>query len=87
MSALSAHLQDAITIVVTSLYAADSQDLVTQQAADILCSDLKRKMTGSAATDTDFRRMTELGATIANQGWHELQDVVPGKIMMPYQRA
>jgi alkylation response protein AidB-like acyl-CoA dehydrogenase len=87
MSALSAHLQDAITIVVTSLYAADSHDHVTQQAADILCSELKRKMTGSAATDTDFRRMTELGETIANQGWSELQDVAPGDIMMPYHKA
>lgn len=87
MSALSAHLQDAITIVVTSLYAASSSDAVTQQAADILCSELRRKMTGAAASDADFRRMTELGATITNQGWDELQDVVPGKIMMPYQNA
>ncbi len=87
MSALSAHLQDAITIVVTALYAADSDDLVTQQAADILCSDLKRKMTGAAATDADFRRMTELGETIANQGWIELQDVAAGDIMMPYHKA
>ena len=87
MSALSAHLQDAITIVVTSLYAASSSDAVTQQAADILCSELRRKMTGAAASDADFRRMTELGATITNQGWDELQDVVPGKIMMPYQSA
>ncbi len=87
MSALSAHLQDAITIVVTSLYAASSSDAATQQAADILCSELRRKMTGAAASDADFRRMTELGATITNQGWDELQDVVPGKIMMPYQSA
>jgi alkylation response protein AidB-like acyl-CoA dehydrogenase len=87
MSALSAHLQHAITIVVTSLYAASSSDAVTQQAADILCSELRRKMTGAAASDADFRRMTGLGATITNQGWDELQDVVPGKIMMPYQSA
>lgn len=84
MSSLSAQLQDAITILVTSLYAANSKDVITQQAADVLCGDLRRKMTGLPVSDADFRRMTELGATIASQGWDELQDVAAGKILMPY---
>ena len=87
MSALSAHLQDAITIMVTALHAARSEDAVTIQAADVLCSELRRKMTGTAASDRDFRRMTDLGSMIANEGWVELQDATASDIMMPYPKG
>ena len=87
MSALSAHLQDAITIMVTALHAARSEDAVTIQAADVLCSELRRKMTGTAASDRDFRRMTELGSMIADEGWVELQDATASDIMMPYPKG
>jgi len=84
MSALSAYLQNAITILVTALYASDSEDPLTQQAADVLCGELTRKITGGAESDADYRRVTELGRTIADQGWNELKDVASGDILMPY---
>ena len=86
MSALSTYLQNAISILVTALYAADSEDQLTQQAADVLCSELTRKITGAAESDADYRRVTELGRAIADQGWIELKEVVSGDILMPYQK-
>jgi hypothetical protein len=86
MSALSGYLQNAITILVTALYAADSEDQLTQQAADVLCGELTRKITGAAESDADYQRVTELGKAIADQGWIELKDVVSGDILMPYQK-
>ena len=44
-------------------------------------------MTGTAASDRDFRRMTDLGSMIANEGWVELQDATASDIMMPYPKG
>ncbi len=84
MSALSSKIQNAVVILVTSLYAQQSDDDVTKCAADTVCRELRRKITGKHATDKDFRQMTELGGRITNQGWMELQGVMSSKIMMAY---
>lgn len=87
MSQLSSTIQDAIVILVTSLYAADSNDPITQAAADAACRELRGKITGEKPSDRDFRQITELGAKIADQGWGELRDVTSGEILMPYKRV
>ena len=46
MSELSQRLQDAVTMLCTSLYAARQGDEVVRQAADIFCQDMTRKITG-----------------------------------------
>ncbi len=86
MSALSSTIQDAVVMLVTSLYAANCQDETTRAAADTVCRELRRKITGKAATDSDFRQVTKLGATIAEGGWSELNDIIPGDILMPYKQ-
>ncbi|TWU55301.1 acyl-CoA dehydrogenase family protein [Rubripirellula reticaptiva] len=85
MSALSLKMQDAIAILVTSLYGANSSDPITQSAANVVCGELRRKITLQPTSDADFRTVTELGGRIATEGWTELRDVTSGEIMMPYK--
>ena len=86
MSAISSTLQDAIVMLVTSLYAAESEDPITEAAAMTVCRELRRNITGERATDRDFRQVTQLGRQIADEGWRELRDVTSGEILMPYKQ-
>lgn len=85
MSALSSKLQDALVMLVTSLYAANCRDVVTREAALAICGELRRKITGGHTSDADFRQVTDLGGMIADNGWDELEGVTGGEILMPYR--
>jgi alkylation response protein AidB-like acyl-CoA dehydrogenase len=84
MSALSSQVQDAVTMLVTALYASAVHDPVTRAAADAVCRDLKLRITGGHPSDADYRQVTELGAAIAADGWNELAGVEAGRILQPY---
>jgi len=84
MAYLSQQIQDAVTILCTSLYAARSGDEVVRTAADVLCQDLTRKLTGRAPTDRYFRTVTKLGETIADGGFKSIAGLHPDEILMPY---
>ncbi len=86
MSALSLEIQSAVVVLVTSLYASRSDDVVTHAAGDVICRELRRKMIGGKPTDADFRSETQLGARISEQGWSALDGVDSGEILMPYKR-
>ncbi len=86
MSSISMTLQNAIVMLVTSLYAAESQDPLTIAAADTICRELDRKIRGGLPGDDDFRQVTRLGEQIATDGWEALRDVTAGQILMPYKR-
>ncbi len=85
MSALSLDIQNAVAMLVTSLYAKASSDPITRAAADTVCRELQLKITGGKASNADFRQVTDLGSQIAEQGWSELDGVTSGEIMMPYK--
>jgi alkylation response protein AidB-like acyl-CoA dehydrogenase len=85
MSALSSTIQDAVVMLVTSLYGGQSSDEITRQAADTACRELRCRLTGVRASDRDYRQVTSLGAAIAEQQWSELDHVKSGGIMMPYR--
>ena len=84
MAELSARVQDAIVILCTSLYAARQPDELVQDAADVLCQDLTRRLTGKRPTDRYFRTVTKLGERIAAGGFSPLAGVGSAEIMMPY---
>jgi alkylation response protein AidB-like acyl-CoA dehydrogenase len=84
ISEISSRLQDAVTILCTSLYASRQQDEIVQDAADIICHDLRRKLTGARASDRYFRAVTQLGEKIADGGFPGLAGVKPDEILMPY---
>lgn len=84
MAQASARIQDAVTMLVTSLYAANHDCEVTRSAAGVLCEHLRRRIEGGLPSGRDFRRVTELGATIAESGWAALHDVDADEILMKY---
>jgi alkylation response protein AidB-like acyl-CoA dehydrogenase len=87
MAYLSQQIQDAVTILCTSLYAARSTDEVIRAAADVLCHDLTRKLTGQSPSDRYFRAATRLGETIADGGFQSIAGLKPDEILMPYQQS
>jgi alkylation response protein AidB-like acyl-CoA dehydrogenase len=84
MSELSQRLQDAVTILCTALYAARQNDEVVRHAADIMCQDLTRKITGARASDRYYRSVTKLGDIIAQGGFKSIAGLDAGEILMPY---
>jgi butyryl-CoA dehydrogenase len=87
MSELSQRLQDAVTILCTSLFAARQNDEVVQQAADVFCQDLTRKITGQRPSDRYFKSVTKLGEAIVGGGFKSIAGVEAGDIMMKYDNA
>jgi len=81
---LSQRVQDLVTMLCTSLYGARHEDEVVRQAADVLCRDLNRKITGARVSDRDFRATTQLGETIADGGFRSIAGLHPDEILMTY---
>lgn len=86
MSELSARIQTAIVILCTSLYASKQQDELVQQAADCICADFTRQLTGKRAGDRDFRAVTKLGESIANGGFSPIAGIEVPEILMKYEQ-
>jgi len=85
MSYLSQQVQDLMTILCTSLYAAKQDNEVIQSAADIACRDLKYRVTNRPPTDRFFRDVCELGGRIAD-GEFPGVDTPPDEILMRYEK-
>ncbi|MGD9722265.1 MAG: acyl-CoA dehydrogenase family protein [Pirellulales bacterium] len=84
MSELSSRLQDMVTILCTALYAARQNDEVVRQAADIVCQDMTRRITGERPSDRYFKSATKLGEAIVEGGFKSIAGLDVGEIMMPY---
>jgi alkylation response protein AidB-like acyl-CoA dehydrogenase len=84
MAELSQRIQHLVVILATSLYAARQEDEVVRTAADVLCQDLTRGLTGSRPTNQYFRTVTKLGETIAAGGFKSIAGVEAAEILMPY---
>ncbi len=81
---LSQRIQDAVVILCTSLYAAQRDDELTRAAAQVVCGQLWQRLSGQRATHRDWRRVTELGGALAQDGWSELDGIAPDDILMRY---
>lgn len=84
MSELSLKMQNALVMLVTSLYAAKTSDAITREAGLAVCRELRRKITGEFPTDGEYRHVAKLGKTIAEEGWQALDGVNADDILMPY---
>jgi len=84
MSAISTLVQHAVTMLVTSLHASRSDDPIVREAADTICRELARQMTGALPSDSDFRQVTRLGQRIAESPWSELGGIQAAPLLMPY---
>jgi hypothetical protein len=86
MAELSLRCQDLITILTTSLYGARQSDTIVQDAAEIMCHNLRQKLLGRRPSNAYFRRVTDLGAAIAGGEFRSIAGVDADEIMMPYEQ-
>jgi alkylation response protein AidB-like acyl-CoA dehydrogenase len=81
---LSQRIQDATTILVTTLWGHRQKDEAMKSAADILCQDLRRKLTGERPSDKYFRDVSKLADVILAGGFETLAGVPRAEILMKY---
>jgi alkylation response protein AidB-like acyl-CoA dehydrogenase len=86
MAELSQRCQDLITILTTSMYGARHDDPILQDAADMLCQNMRQKLLGRRASNHYFRRVTELGAAIAEGKFRSIAGVEADEILMSYEQ-
>jgi alkylation response protein AidB-like acyl-CoA dehydrogenase len=84
MAELSQRVQDTIVMVVTALWGHQQKNDVAAGAADILCQDLRRRLTGARPSDRYFRDVSELAEKIVSGGFEGLAGVPEQEILMKY---
>jgi alkylation response protein AidB-like acyl-CoA dehydrogenase len=85
MAELSQRVQDAVVLLVTALWGHQQRDEAARAAADLLCQDLRRKLTGERPSDSYFRDAGKLADVIIGGGFEALAGVPQAEILMPYQ--
>jgi alkylation response protein AidB-like acyl-CoA dehydrogenase len=81
---LSQRVQDVVTVLVTALWAHQQKDEAVTAAADMLCQDLRRKLTGRRPSDASFREAGRLADVILGGGFETLAGVPRDEILMKY---
>jgi acyl-CoA dehydrogenase len=84
MAELSQRVQDAVVILVTAMWAHGKQKETFTAAADVLCQDLRRKLTGERPTDAYFRAVDRLADLVIGGGFADLSEVQAEEILMRY---
>ncbi len=84
MAELSARIQDQVVMLVTALWAARRNDELIHTAADVLCQDLRRKLTGARPSSSYFKTVTKLGEAISAGGFSAIAGIDENEILMPY---
>jgi alkylation response protein AidB-like acyl-CoA dehydrogenase len=85
MAELSQRVQDTVVMLVTALSAHQKKNEVVTLAADVLCQDMRRKLTGTRAQDSYFKLVARLGEAIEGGGFEELVGVPQGEILQKYE--
>lgn len=86
MAELSQRCQDFITILTTSMYGAQQNETIVQDAADIMCQKLRQKLLGRRPSNQYFRQVTALGKAIANGEFKSIAGIEAEEILMPYEQ-
>jgi alkylation response protein AidB-like acyl-CoA dehydrogenase len=84
---LSQRVQDTVVILVTAFWAQQRRNETTTMAADLICQDLRRKLTGARPSDAYFKQTSELGDAILAGGFEEVTGVPLDEILMKYENA
>jgi alkylation response protein AidB-like acyl-CoA dehydrogenase len=84
MAELSSRIQDTVTILVTALWAQARRAEWAIASADILCQDLRRKLTGERPGDRYFKDADQLADLILSGGFEALAGVPREEILMKY---
>jgi alkylation response protein AidB-like acyl-CoA dehydrogenase len=81
---LSQRIQDTVVLLVTALWGHQQRDEGSVAATDILCQDVRRKLTGQRPSDAYFRAAAKLADIVLGGGFSALAGVPRGEILMPY---
>ncbi len=86
MAHLSHRIQSMIVMLATAIFASRSDDEIIRHAAEVLCADIQRELTGRQPTDREFRAVTQLGEKIVDGGFQSLAGIDDDvtEIMMKY---
>jgi alkylation response protein AidB-like acyl-CoA dehydrogenase len=87
MAELSQRIQDLVVMLTTCLYAAKQDDEIVRSAAEVLCQDLRRRLTGARPSNQYFRTVTKLGEAIAEGKFKSITGVEEGEILMRYEQS
>ena len=85
MTKLSQRVQDTFTMLVTALWAQQQPSEAAVAATDILCQDLRRKLTGERPSDRYFRDVGRLADLVLAGGFEALTGVPRAEILMRYE--
>jgi alkylation response protein AidB-like acyl-CoA dehydrogenase len=85
MAELSQRVQDTVVVLTTALWGHQQKDETSRLAADMLCQDMCRKLTGARPSDRYFADCARLADLIIEDGWQALADAPKADILMPYQ--
>ena len=84
MAEVSQRVQDTVVILVAALWAGRQQSEAVIAAADVLCQDFRRKLTGGRPTDAYFRDVGKLADMVLAGGYEALAGVPADEILMRY---
>jgi alkylation response protein AidB-like acyl-CoA dehydrogenase len=84
MAELSQRVQDTVVLLVTALWGHRQGKEASAAAADILCQDLRRKLTGERPSDAYFKDVGKLADLVIGGGFDDLADVPRADILMRY---
>ena len=84
MATLSQRIQNMVVMMTTCMFAGKSDDGIVHMAADVMCQDLRRTITGELPSGRYFKTVTSLGDKVANGGFAALTGVEAPEILMKY---
>jgi hypothetical protein len=84
MAELSQRIQDTVTILVTALWGHRQKSEAAVASADILCQDLRRKLSGERPSDRYFRDVGQLADLILSGGFEAIAGVPQAEILRKY---
>lgn len=86
---MSQRVQDIITILVTAQWAHEGRNTnpIMVDAADILCQDLIRKLTGSRPSDSYFKACSKLADKVIQGQFKDLEEIEKADIIFPYSKG
>ncbi len=85
MADLSQQVQDTVVILVAALHANKQKSDATVAAADLLCQDLRRRITGERPGDAYFKQCSDLAEMVLAGGFEQLAGAPKIEILMKYE--
>ena len=72
-------------MLVTALWAHNEKNPVVEASADILCQDMRRKLSGERPSDSYYRACSKLADQIIAGGFPGLSDIPTQDILFKYE--